>query len=62
MKETLDKFTLKEIDKYIDNRINKLKNGMILYNKEEYQYMVYKNIIMELQVVKTHLKTKMGKE
>lgn len=57
----LDKYTLEEMEKYIDNRIAKLKESMVLYNKQEFQYVVYKNLIMELQVVKTHIKSKIGK-
>lgn len=57
----LDKYTLEEMEKYIDNRIAKLKESMVLYKKEEFQYVVYKNLIMELQVVKTHIKSKIGK-
>lgn len=57
----LDKHTLVEMEKYIDNRIAKLKESMVLYKKEEFQYVVYKNLIMELQVVKTHIKSKIGK-
>ena len=57
----LDKYTLEEMEKYIDNRIAKLKESMVLYNKQEFQYVVYKNLIMALQVVKTHIKSKIGK-
>lgn len=57
----LDKYTLEEMEKYIDNRIAKLKESMVLYKKDEFQYVVYKNLIMELQVVKTHIKSKIGK-
>lgn len=57
----LDKYTLEEMEKYIDNRIAKLKESMVLYNKQEFQYVVYKNLIMGLQVVKTHIKSKIGK-
>lgn len=60
MKETLDKFTLKEIEKYVDNRIRKLKESMALYTKQDFQYLVYKNLIMEMQNEKVFIKKKLG--
>ena len=60
MKETLDKFTLKEIEKYVDNRIRKLKESMALYTKQDFKYLVYKNLIMEMQNEKVFIKKKLG--
>lgn len=60
MKETLDKFTLKEIERYVDNRIRKLKDSMALYTKQDFQYLVYKNLIMEMQNEKVFIKKKLG--
>ena len=60
MKETLDKYTLKEMEKYVDNRIRKLKESMALYTKQDFQYLVYKNLIMEMQNEKVFIKKKLG--
>lgn len=60
MKEKLDKNTLKEIEKYVDNRIRKLKESMALYTKQDFQYLVYKNLIMEMQNEKVFIKKKLG--
>lgn len=56
----LDKNTLKEIEKYVDNRIRKLKESMALYTKQDFQYLVYKNLIMEMQNEKVFIKKKLG--
>lgn len=56
----LDKSTLKEIEKYVDNRIRKLKESMALYTKQDFQYLVYKNLIMEMQNEKVFIKKKLG--
>ena len=54
----LDEFTIKEIEKIINNRVKKLNISMQRYNKESTQWIVYKNIIMELQVLKDYIKSK----
>lgn len=56
----LDINTLKEIEKYVDNRIRKLKESMALYTKQDFQYLVYKNLIMEMQNEKVFIKKKLG--
>jgi hypothetical protein len=56
----LDRNTLKEIEKYVDNRIRKLKESMALYTKQDFQYLVYKNLIMEMQNEKVFIKKKLG--
>lgn len=56
----LDRNTLKEIEKYVDNRIRKLKKSMALYTKQDFQYLVYKNLIMEMQNEKVFIKKKLG--
>lgn len=56
----LDRNTLKEIERYVDNRIRKLKESMALYTKQDFQYLVYKNLIMEMQNEKVFIKKKLG--
>ena len=56
----LDRNTLKEMEKYVDNRIRKLKESMALYTKQDFQYLVYKNLIMEMQNEKVFIKKKLG--
>ena len=54
----LDEFTLEEVEKIITYRIKKLNISIKRYDKESTQWLVYKNLIMELQVLKDYIKSK----
>jgi hypothetical protein len=54
----LDEFTLEEVEKIINHRIKKLNISIKRYDKESTQWLVYKNLIMELQVLKDYIKSK----
>jgi hypothetical protein len=56
----LDEFTLEEIIKYIERRIEKLKSTIRIYKKETTNYLIYKNLIMELTNLKCYLNNKRG--
>jgi hypothetical protein len=54
----LDEFTLEEVERIINQRIKKLNISIKRYDKESTQWLVYKNLIMELQVLKDYIKSK----
>ena len=47
-----------EIIKYIDNRIEKHKEKLKFYKKDDLRYRADKNLIMELKIVKEYIKIK----
>ena len=56
----LDEFTLDEFIKYIENRIKKMKSTSSIYKKDSTNYLIYKNLIMELTNLKYYLNNKRG--
>lgn len=54
----LDEFTLEEVIKYIENRIKKMKSTSSIYKKDSTNYLIYKNLIMELTNLKYYLYNK----
>jgi hypothetical protein len=56
----LDEFTLEEVIKYIERRIEKLKSTSRIYKKETTNHLIYKNLIMELTNLKYYLYNKRG--
>lgn len=56
----LDDFTLGEVVKYIEHRIEKLKREIVIYKKDSQNYLIYKNLIMELTNLKYYLNNKRG--
>jgi hypothetical protein len=56
----LDEFTLEEVIKYIENRIKKMKSTSSIYKKDSTNYLIYKNLIMELTNLKCYLNNKRG--
>lgn len=55
-----DEFTLEEVIKYIENRIKKMKSTSSIYKKDSTNYLIYKNLIMELTNLKYYLNNKRG--
>ena len=56
----LDEFTLEEVIKHVERRIEKLKSTSRIYKKETTNYLIYKNLIMELTNLKCYLNNKRG--
>jgi hypothetical protein len=56
----LDEFTLEEVIKCVERRIEKLNLTIRIYNKDSTNYLIYKNLIMELTNLKCHLNNKRG--
>ena len=54
----LDEFTLNEMQNYIEKRIEKHKGKLKFYKKDDFRYATYRNLIMELQVLKDYIKSK----
>ncbi len=54
----LDEFTLNEMQNYIEKRIEKHKDKLKFYKKDDFRYATYRNLIMELQVLKDYIKSK----
>ena len=56
----LDEFTLEEVIKGVERRIEKLNLTIRKYNKDSTNYLIYKNLIMELTNLKCYLNNKRG--
>ena len=57
-----DEFTLGELSAYIDNRMNKYRGNLKFYKRDDFRYITYKNLIMELQIVKDFIKSRKVKK
>lgn len=49
---------IEEIEKYIDNRIERLNREIKLFGKESLKFITNRNIIIELRKAKAYIKSK----
>lgn len=51
-------FSMEEIDKYIDSRIERLNREIDIFGKGDIRFITNRNIIIELRKVKAYIKSK----